>query len=95
MFANIELPPLAPIGVGRTPPLYISLIFEGWIVHNYLIETRAANIVMLKAITEEMNLYYTRCIEGVFQLDLTPIDVMGCVKHVNMDFNKFTQIYVP
>lgn len=38
------------------------IIFEGWIVHNYLIDIRVASIVTPKVIVKEMNLYYTRCV---------------------------------
>lgn len=94
IFVNVELPPLSPIGIGGTPPFYIYIIFELCIVHNYLIYIEVSSIVMPKFTTKEIDLYYTRCV-GVLQLKSTPVDVVGYVKHVNMDLNHFPQISIP
>lgn len=50
---------------------------------------------MPKAIVEEMNLYYTRYVEGILKLYSNPLTMVGYVKYVNMDLNKFPKIHVP
>lgn len=50
---------------------------------------------MVRGIAKEMKLYITKSLEGVLQLDVSPIDVLGVLKYVHMYLNKFSKIMVP
>jgi len=88
-----DIPP-APIGIRRPPPLYLSLRIEGWVVNNCMIDTEAAITIIPKALTNEMNLYITRCIDGVIQLDSSFVYFVGSVKGVPITLNAFLDICV-
>lgn len=54
---------LAPIGIRRSPPFYLFLRLEGWVVDNCMIDIGVASTVIPKAIVDEMKLYITLCID--------------------------------
>ena len=94
IFAISDDVPPTPIVIRRLSPFYLSLRLEGWVVNNYMIDTRAVIIVIPKAITNEMKLYITKCIDSVTQLDSFSIDIVGSVKGVQITLNAFSNICV-
>jgi len=86
--------PLAPIGIRRPPPFYLSLRLEAWVVNNCMIDTETAITVIPKAITNEMKLYITRCIYDFIQLDSSFVYVVGSVKGIQITLNAFPDICV-
>ena len=86
--------PLAPIGIRRSPPFYLFLRLEGWVVNNCMIDTEATIVIIPKAIANKMKLYITRCIDGVIQLDSSSVDIIGSVKGISITLNAFLDICV-
>lgn len=68
------------MGRNRPPPFYISLEYEGFVVHNYLIDFEASITIMPKAVCDIMGLQYTRTSNGVLQLNRTNVKIVGVIK---------------
>jgi len=94
IYATSDNFPLDPIGIIRPPPFYLSLILEGWVVNNCMIDIGAAIIIIPKAVVDEMKLYVTRCIDDVIQLDSSSVDIVGSFKGVQITLNAFPDIHV-
>jgi len=86
--------PPSLIGTIRPPHFYISLILEGYVVNNYMIDTKVAITIIPKVVANEMKLYITRCIDGVIQLDSSSVYIFGSVKGVSITLNAFLNICV-
>lgn len=82
------------MGKNRPPPFYISLEFEGFVIHNCLIDSGAAITVMPKVVCDIMGLQYTRTTDGVLQLDGTTVKNVGVIKDIVMKLHQCPKILV-
>lgn len=92
IISNIDDVPRAPIGIRRSPPFYMSLRLECWVVNNYMIDIREVSIAIPKAIIEEMKLYIIKYVDGIIHLDSSPMDVIGNVKSIPITLNMYPNI---
>ena len=61
----------------KSSPFYLSLIIGDKIVHNFMINSWARSLIMLRCVADQLGMKYEPMIKHVLQLDGTLVTILG------------------
>jgi len=82
------------MGKNKPPTFYMTLEIEGYVLHNCLVDSGAATIIMPKAVCDVMGLLMIRTSTGVLQLDSTPIKIVGVIKDIVLKIHNCPSVVI-
>lgn len=68
----------------RPPPLYVSLIIGGKLVHTCMIDLGASSLVMPRCVVDALGMKYEPIVKDVLYLDGSTIKTIGILRNVEM-----------
>lgn len=75
-------------------PFYITLLFNGFRLYNFMLDLGASTTVITKRVMEQLNLRIPRPYHNIYAMDSKRIEVHGLIKDLQVHLSAYPDIMI-